>query len=29
MKITAKINKYTDSYERRKGHYKSIAYLVK
>ena len=27
--ITAKINKYTDSYERRKGHYKSIAYLVK
>ena len=27
--ITAKINKYTDSYERRKGHYKSIAHLVK
>jgi putative chitinase len=28
-RVTAVINKYTDSYERRKGHYKSIAHLVK
>ena len=28
-KVTAVINKYTDSYERRKGHFKSIESLVK
>lgn len=28
-KVTEVINKYTDSYEKRKGHYKSIAHLVK
>ena len=28
-KVTAVINKYTDSYDRRKGHFKSIEHLVK
>ena len=28
-KVTAVINKYTDSYERRKNHFKSIEHLVK
>lgn len=28
-KVTEVINKYTDSYEKRKGYYKSVAHLVK